>query len=95
VDAGRNFFYSSSVKDAFDAAFVTVPGNKWNTQERNGGELLAVAKKGYPNILGISHSHAYFHAPDDDEEKTSPEILHDAAVAFSDFLNKYLTKIKT
>jgi hypothetical protein len=91
VDAERNFFYSSSVKNAFDMAFANVPGNKWNTQERNGGELLAVAEKAYPNVLGVSHSHAYFHAPGDDAEKTSPEILHDAAIAFRRFLNEYLT----
>jgi hypothetical protein len=92
VDAGRNFFYSSSVKNAFDTAFFNVSGSKWNTQERNGGELLAVAEKGYPNILGVSHSHAYFHASGDDAEKTSPEILHDAALVFCRFLNEYLTK---
>ena len=52
VDADRNFFYSSSVKTAFDTAFADIPGNKWNTQERNGGELLAVAQKGIPEYFG-------------------------------------------
>jgi hypothetical protein len=92
VDVGRNFFYSSSVQKAFETAFANIQGNKWNTQERNGGELLAVAKKGYPNILGVSHAHAFFHAPGDDAEKTSPEILQEAASAFRDFLTGYLNQ---
>jgi hypothetical protein len=90
VDAARNFFYSDSVQPAFDKAFASIAGNKWNIKERNGGELLAVVQKGYPNVLGISHAHAFFHTPNDDASKTSPEILQDAALAFRDFLIEYL-----
>ncbi len=86
VDAGRNFFYTTSVKTQFDKAFQHVEGHRWDTQEKNGGELIHVVNKGYPNALGVSYAHPFFHAPGDDVEKTSPQVLQEAALAFKNFI---------
>ncbi len=86
VDAKRNFFYSASVKEAFDPAFKNVPGNKWEIKQRAGGELVYVIEKGYPNVAGAAYSHPYFHAKADDASTTSPAILEEVALAFKKFI---------
>lgn len=89
VDANRNFFYSASVKSAFEPAFKNLAGNKWDTKEKAGGELVAVIAKGYPNVVGVTYAHPYFHMKGDDAGTTSPEILEEAALAFKTFIQQY------
>src|SRR5690606_1732907 len=72
VDANRNFFYSASVKPSFDAAFKNLAGNKWEVKEKAGGELVAVIAKGYPNAVGVTYAHPYFHMKGDNAATTSP-----------------------
>jgi hypothetical protein len=86
VDGDRNFFYTTTVQSSFEKAFSNIAGQKFNTEERNGGELLHVVKKGYPHALGVSYAHPFFHAPGDDASKTSPEILEEITVAFKHFI---------
>lgn len=88
VDDQRNFFYTTSVKGSFETAFAQIAGNKWDTKERNGGELVDVVNHGYQNALGVSYAHPYFHMPADDATKTSPEVLQEITLAFKDFIEE-------
>jgi len=88
VDVKRNFFYSASIKDAFDPAFKNVPGNKWEVKERAAGELVYVIEKGYANVAGAAYSHPYFHTKADDASTTSAPILEEVALAFKNFITK-------
>lgn len=88
VDGKRNFFYSESVKRAFGAAFENISGNKFDIKERAGGELIYVIDNGYPNVLGASYAHTYFHMRGDDSSTTSPEMLREISLAFRNFILK-------
>lgn len=92
ADANRNFFYSASVKSSFDPAFKNLTGNKWEVKEKAGGELVAVIAKGYPNVVGVTFAHPYFHMKGDDAATTSPEILEEAALAFKNFLQHEINR---
>jgi len=92
VDANRNFFYSASVKASFDPAFKDLAGNKWEVKEKSGGELTAVIGKGYPNVVGVTFAHPYFHMRGDDASATSPEILEEAAKAFKNFIQSDISR---
>ncbi|MDX2305670.1 MAG: M28 family peptidase [Microscillaceae bacterium] len=86
VDPQRNFFYTTSTKTAFERVFKNILGNKWDTQQKNGGELIHVVNKGYPNAIGVSYAHPFFHTKNDDASKTSPEILEEIALAFKNLI---------
>jgi len=88
VDTKRNFFYTTSVKKEFDRAFQNIEGNKWDTEDRVGGELVNVLKKGYKNGVGVSYAHPYFHTLNDDAENTSPAILEETAIAFKNLIEE-------
>jgi len=92
VDVNRNFFYTASVKSSFESAFKDLAGNKWEVKEKAGGELTAVIAKGYPNAVGITYAHPYFHMKNDDASKTSPEILEEAALAFKNFIQNEVSR---
>jgi hypothetical protein len=86
ADSLRSFFYSDPVENSFKKAFERTKAQKFNTKERNGGELLYVAQKGYKRIVGISYIHPYFHTPIDSASTTSPRILEDITVDFQRFI---------
>jgi hypothetical protein len=86
ADSLRNFFYSDPVESSFKKAFEKIKAQKFNTGERNAGELVYVAKKGYRRILGVSYIHPYFHTPLDSASTTSPRILADVTAAFQQFI---------
>jgi hypothetical protein len=86
VDSMRNFFYSEPVKDSFTKVFEKTKAQKFSTEERNAGELIYVARKGYRRILGVSYIHPYFHTPADSASATSPRILEDIAADFQRFI---------
>lgn len=91
VDSLRSFFYSDPVKDSFMEAFKKTKAQKFSTNERNAGELIYVAQKGYKRILGVSYIHPYFHTPADSASATSPRILEDIAADFRRFILKEIT----
>lgn len=88
VDSLRSFFYSDSVKDSFTEIFGKTKAQKFNTNERNAGELIYVAQKGYKRILGVSYIHPYFHTPTDSASATSPRILEEITADFQRFILK-------
>ncbi|MDR0714415.1 MAG: hypothetical protein LBF89_09195 [Bacteroidales bacterium] len=88
VDSLRNFFYSEPIKDSFTEIFEKTKAQKFNTDERNAGELVYVAQKGYKRILGVSYIHPYFHTPADSAYATSPRILEDITADFQRFILK-------
>ncbi|MEI6948387.1 PA domain-containing protein [Paraflavisolibacter sp. H34] len=90
VDDQRNFYYSSSVQKSFTAAFAPVPGLKFDTKQRAGGELVYVIDKGYPNVAGAAYSHPYFHTKGDTPATTSPALLQEVSLAFKTFLENEL-----
>jgi hypothetical protein len=92
VDSLRNFFYSDPVKDSFAKAFEKTKAQKFNVKERNSGELIYVAQKGYQRILGVSYAHPYFHTPADSASTTSPRILEDITADFQQFIMEEINK---
>jgi hypothetical protein len=88
VDSLRNFFYSEPVKDSFTEVFEKTKAQKFSTDERNAGELVYVAQKGYKRILGVSYIHPYFHTPADSASTTSSRILEDITADFQRFILK-------
>jgi hypothetical protein len=88
ADSLRNFFYSDPIEDSFKKAFEKTKAQKFNIRERNAGELVYVAQKGYRRILGISYIHPYFHTPLDSASTTSPRILADITTAFRQFISQ-------
>jgi hypothetical protein len=86
ADSLRNFFYSDPVEESFLSAFEKIKAQKFNTKERNAGELIYVARKGYRRILGVSYMHPYFHTPLDSASTTSSRILEDITAAFRQFI---------
>lgn len=86
VDAGRNLFYTPSLKSEFETAFKNVPGHKFQVEGEGLGELVYVAAKGYKNYAGAVYSHPYFHVATDDANTTSPPILNEIALAFKNFI---------
>lgn len=88
VDNERRFFYNDAVKAAFDSAFKNIEAVKILANENPGGELAAVAQKGYKRFAGVSYAHPYFHVPTDDASTTSPEILESTTKAWADFIKR-------
>jgi hypothetical protein len=88
ADSLRSFFYSDPLKDSFTEAFGKTKAQKFSTNERNAGELIYVAQKGYRRILGVSYIHPYFHTPADSASATSPRILEDITADFQRFILK-------
>jgi hypothetical protein len=91
VDAGRNLFYTPSLKNSFETAFKNVPGHKFQVEGQGLGELVYVAAKGYKNYAGAVYSHPYFHVATDDANTTSPQILNEIALAFKNFIQTDLS----
>ncbi|GAB6012854.1 M28 family metallopeptidase [Viscerimonas tarda] len=92
VDSLRNFFYSDPVESSFKSAFANAKAQKYNTKERNAGELIYVANKGYKRILGISYIHPFFHTPQDSASATSPQLLEDITRNYQQFISQELKK---
>jgi CubicO group peptidase (beta-lactamase class C family) len=94
ADSLRNFFYSAPVKDAFLKAFEKIKAQKFDVKDRNAGELIYVAQKGYPRILGVSYAHPWFHTPADSASCTSPRLLAEVASAFRQFISEEISEKK-
>lgn len=92
ADSLRNFFFSDPVEHSFRKAFAKTNAQKFNVRERNAGELVYVARKGYRRILGVSYIHPYFHTPLDSASTTSPRILADITEAFRQFILQEIDK---
>ena len=95
ADSLRNFFYSDPVEASFLSAFEDIKAQKFNVKERNAGELIYVARKGYRRILGVSYMHPYFHTPLDSASTTSPRILAEITVAFQQFILQEINRRTT
>lgn len=86
VDANRRIFYNEAVRQSFEKTFKDVAAQKILIADSPAGELLYVAKKGYPRFAGVSYGHPFFHVITDDASTTSPEILEATAIAWKNFI---------